>query len=268
MKKTKVISFTSGKGGVGKSTLTCNLALRLAQNGKRVLILDGDLGMANIDVMFASNTKGDILDLLMGTKSISEIITEVSRDVHVLSGGSGLYQLNQINHFQRRQLMDSIQSISYGYDYMLIDTAPGISDNVLFLNAASNETAVIVSPDPSSITDAYALIKVMWQRHRKDHFNIICNLVKDDVDGLALYQRFSDVVSRFLHVGLDYWGAVPLDTQLRKANLNQRLILKHEPLAESAKAIRFICTQMEKRLVSVQSENAVLDFFEQATGVA
>lgn len=267
--KTRTISITSGKGGVGKTTVVCNLALRLSQLGKKVLILDGDLGMANVDIFFGVKATSSIRDVIYGDKKMKDILTEVSKDVFLISGGSGLVDFNFMNNFERRAVLDSIGSLPHDFDYLLIDTAPGIAENVLFLNSAAKTVSVVITPDPASFTDAYALIKVLNNFYKVNHFSIICNQVRDEAEGFGLYQRFNEVVNRFLVVGFDYWGAVPLDPVLRKATQNQRLIMRHDPTAESTKALRQIATQIDKATLShSEGTGGIQMFWEQVVGFA
>ncbi|HWU42724.1 MAG TPA: MinD/ParA family protein, partial [Bdellovibrio sp.] len=211
MYRTRTISITSGKGGVGKTTLVANLALSLAQRGKKVLILDGDLGMANVDILFGVKTNGNIHDIISGQREMKDILLEVSKDVFLVPGGSGVVEFNHMNHFERRAMVEAVSALPLGFDYLLIDTAPGIAENVLFLNSAAQTVSVVITPDPASFADAYALIKVLHRQYKVNRFSIICNQVRDEDEGLGLYKRFNDVVNKFLYIGLDYWGSIPND---------------------------------------------------------
>lgn len=267
-KKTKTISITSGKGGVGKTTITANLAFILAQKGHRVLIFDGDLGMSNVDIFYGVKSEGNIYQVLKGEREIEEIITPLAPRIDLISGGSGISELTRLNSFERRTLIESVQSLENSYDYMLIDTAPGISENVLYLNAAAQTTAVVINSDPASIADSYALIKVLNQEFKENRFAIICNQVRDEIDGLNLFNRFNDVVNRFLFVGLDYWGSLSQDSMFRRLTQQQRLILKHEPLSEPAKQLMSIAIKMDQSAVKVSDKNGMQFFWEQVVGVA
>ncbi len=268
MYRTRTISITSGKGGVGKTTLVANLALTLSQKGKRVLILDGDLGMANVDIFFGVKTSGNIHDILAGRKEMKDILTEVSKDVFLIPGGSGVVEFNHMNHFERRAMVEAVSSLPLGFDYLLIDTAPGITDNVLFLNSAAQTVSVVITPDPASFADAYALIKVLNKQYKVNHFSIVCNQVRDEQEGVGLYQRFNDVVNKFLYIGLDYWGSIPNDVVLKKATQMQRLIVRHDVGAESSKAIRQISNQIEKSAKQLESTGGMQMFWDQVVGFA
>lgn len=268
MHRTRTISITSGKGGVGKTTLVANLALTLSQRGKKVLILDGDLGMANVDILFGVKTQGNVHDILAGRKEMKDILTEVSKDVFLIPGGSGVVEFNHMNHFERRAMVEAVSSLPLGFDYLLIDTAPGIAENVLFLNSAAQTVSVVITPDPASFADAYALIKVLHKNYKVNHFSIVCNQVRDEQEGLGLYQRFNDVVNKFLYIGLDYWGSIPNDVVLRKAIQMQRLIVRQDVGAESSKAIRQICNQIEKSSKQIESTGGMQMFWDQVVGFA
>jgi flagellar biosynthesis protein FlhG len=269
---TKTISITSGKGGVGKTTVTANLAQQLAEMGKRVLILDGDLGMANVDIFFATKAKGHLYEVLQGQKTVAEIITPLGNGIDLISGGSGITEFNKLTPYERRALVDSVAIFEYQYDYLLIDTAPGISDNVLYMNSAAQEIAVIITPDAASFADSYALIKVLNQQFREQRFNILCNMVKDENDGILLYQRFTEVVHRFLNLSLDYWGSIPTDPLFRKSAKDQRLAMRHEQGAGIRQYFSQIGSRIETGYPSVQgrpTNKAGLQFFwEQVVGVA
>lgn len=244
--RTRVISITSGKGGVGKTSIVSNMALQMAAQGNRVLILDGDLGMANVDIMFNVRSKHNILDVVRGEISLAEILIEVAPNVTLIPGGSGVFELQNLTVFEKQALLHEVSSLGTGYDVMLIDTAPGIDNNVLYLNSAAQEICVIVTPEPSSLTDSYALIKVLHQRCKENRFSIICNQVKDEADGKRLFGMLDQVASKFLYVSLDYKGSIPTDPNLRQSTRAQALVTRSYPDSAASQAIRSLATNIIK----------------------
>jgi flagellar biosynthesis protein FlhG len=265
---TRSVSVTSGKGGVGKTTLISNMAYALALRGHSVLVLDGDLGLANVEIHFGVKTKFHIGDILSGEKSLAEIITPITPKIDLISGGSGIFELQKITNFQRRTLVDLITAHPQSYDYLLIDTAPGIGENVMSLNAAAQSVVVMLTQDPSSFADGYALIKTLHQNYGLERFSIVASMVKDDVEGMALFQKFADVTAKFLNIGLDFWGSLPMDNLVRKSVANQRLILKHEPVSDAAKSFGNITNKMERSLANSTGRSGIQFFWEKVIGVA
>lgn len=266
--RTRVISITSGKGGVGKTTLAANLALQLGREGKRVLILDGDFGMANVDIMFNVRPTRTLHDVLKGEATLQEILVEVARNVTLIPGGSGIFELRSLSVFEKQALLDQVSGLGPAYDVMLIDTAPGIDDNVLYLNSAAQEICVVVTPDPASLADSYALIKVLNQRYRENRFSIICNQVKDEADGQRLFDNLDGIARRFLYVSLDYRGSIPIDLNLRQATRSQQLVTRSHPDAISSHAIRKIAQKLKGYEAPEECKGSLQFFWEQLIGVA
>ncbi|MBC7458362.1 MAG: AAA family ATPase [Bdellovibrionaceae bacterium] len=238
----KLISVTSGKGGVGKTTVTCNLAMSLAAAGHRVLIFDGDIGMANVDIFFGVRAKYNIKDLL-GGESIHNCITKLVKNIDLLAGGSGLQELMSISAFERREIIQQIQSIHLNYDYVIIDTAPGLHDYVLHLNAVADQCVLLITQDPSSFADAYALIKTLNAKYKMKNFQVVCNLV-DESNGGALFVRFAEVVEKFLTLRLSYLGTITEDAVLKKAQQMQRLIMRQGIYSKAQKQIQEISVKL------------------------
>lgn len=228
------ISLTSGKGGVGKTTLTCNLAISLAQLSRKVLIFDGDLGMSNVEIMFGVRPKYSIADVLVGKKHITEVVTQVMDNIWLVSGGIGVEQLSRLDAFQRRRLIDSLGELDLPLTDMIVDTAPGLGDMVLNLNAAVDKRYVIITPEPTSISDSYALIKVLSDRQKQTEFEIVVNQVKSKQEGEKLFCRFSDIVQSFLNVKVSLGSIVLHESLARHAISVQRpLILQYPDLGLS-----------------------------------
>ena len=266
--RTRVISITSGKGGVGKTTVVANLALQFAKEGKRVLILDGDIGMANVDIFFNVRPKLGLHDVIRNHVGLRDVIVEVAKNVSLIPGGSGIYGLQNLTVFEKQALLDEVSSLGQEYDVMLIDTAPGIDDNVLYLNSAAQEICVIVTPDPASIADSYALIKVLNQRCRENRFSILCNQVKDEADGAKLFGKLDAIAQRFLYVSLDYKGSIPADPILRQATRAQELVTRSHPDSLSSRAIRGLASEFAVREVVGEGKGGLQFFWEQLVGVA
>lgn len=207
----RVISVTSGKGGVGKSSVVTNLAMSLAKRGERVLLMDGDFGLANLDIMLDLRTKGNIRDVLRGGKSPSDILARIATNVDILPASSGLLDMTEISLEDKTKLLDVMQSLEQDYDTLLIDTGAGISDEVTWLNSSAGEIVVVVTPEPTSIADAYALIKVMNQKHKIKDFRLLVNQIRSEAEALKVYQQITAVSDRFLNVSIDYLGHVLWD---------------------------------------------------------
>ncbi|MGZ3690334.1 MAG: AAA family ATPase [Pseudobdellovibrio sp.] len=252
----KIISVTSGKGGVGKTSLVSNMALGLSKQGKKVLIFDGDLGMANVDIFFGVHPQKNLQDVIEGTP-LKECLTPVAQNIDLLAGGSGLYNLCHLNAFQRREILAHISEINFMYDYLIIDTSPGLHDHVLHLNSIADECLVMITPDPSSFTDAYALIKVLHQKYKTQKFSIVCNQVNDEKTGAQLYLRFADVAQQFLPIRLNYKKTIPFDPQLKLSNQLQRLVLRQDAKSVSSQAITALCAEIvsQNQMVGSPYEN-------------
>lgn len=265
---TKTISITSGKGGVGKTTLVCNMASEFARKGKRVLILDGDLGMANVDIMFNQRAYRNIQHVLDEQCTLKEVICNLAPNIDLIPGGSGVYGLSRLDHFQKRALLDQVNSLETAYDILLIDTAPGIDDNVLYLNSAAQEIMVILTPDPSSLTDAYALIKMLHMRNRENRFSVVSNMVRDEADGRAIFQKLSDVAAQFLCVSLDYKGFIPADLNLRQSIRSSQLVVTSQPRSPAATSIRGLVENLSGFESFANSKGGLQFFWQQLSGVA
>lgn len=265
---TRTISITSGKGGVGKTSLVCNIAFELARAGNRVLILDGDLGMANVDIMFGQRATVNISHVLDGRCALEDALMEVSKNIFLIPGGSGVYGLSRLEAVQKRQLLDQIGSLNKSFDYMLVDTAPGIDDNVLYLNSAAQEIMVVVTPDPTSLTDAYALIKVLHQRQKENRFSIVTNMVKDQNEGKQIYQKLSNVAAQFLNVSLDFRGSIPNDLSLRQSNRNQQLVVEVQSRSPASLAIRGLAENLANSERFSELKGGLQFFWNQLSGVA
>lgn len=266
--QTRTFSITSGKGGVGKTTVVVNLAAMLARQGNNILVLDGDLGMANVDIMFGTRCQYSIKDLLAGTRRIDEVVVQVEPRIWMIPGGSGFHDLQSLSEREKRVILDQLGSLKQHFDYMLIDTAPGIDSNVMYFNTSAQEIYVVVTPDPSSFTDAYALIKVLHTYYREKRFSIIANQVRDEQEGMAVFQKLSDISQKFLYVSLDYLGCIPTDVGVRRATKSQQLFVKSAPESTAAQSIKKIIDKINTTQNSGQIKGGIQFFWEQLMGVA
>ncbi len=240
----RVITVTSGKGGVGKSSIAVNLAIQLRKEGKRVIIFDADFGLANVEVMFGAIPQFNLSDLVSQKKTIREIITPGPMDIGFISGGSGIIGLNNLMHEQIISLVNSINELNELADFIIIDTGAGIAESVLEFVMASPEVILVSTPEPSSLTDSYSLLKAL--HHNKDFtaaqtdIHVVSNRVLSPEEGKAVFDKLNSVVSQFLHGNLNYLGMIPQDNALEKAVRQQQTVTLLEPNSKSARAFGMI----------------------------
>lgn len=262
----RVITVTSGKGGVGKSNTAINLAVQLKKEGKKVIILDADFGLANIEIMFGAVPKYNLGDLINKGKSIREIITWGPMEVGFISGGSGISGLANVDKNSLKYVIQNLSELDEIADVIIIDTGAGIADAVMEFLIASGEILLVTTPEPTSITDSYSVIKAL---HMHPYFSkdeskvkVITNRVEKEADGIALFQKFNNVVEKYLDVPITYLGAVPQDTQLVQAVMQQMPISIQNPKAKSAQAYEKIAARLlEKEEEKTQERRGMAAFF-------
>ena len=237
----RVITVTSGKGGVGKSNLAINLAISLSRLGKKVVVLDADFGLANIEVMLGIRPQYNLSDLMFRGKSLSEIITEGPENVGFISGGSGIREMTNLTKEQLINLSSRLSELDRQTDVVIIDTGAGISGNVMEFVVLSGEVLLIATPEPTSITDAYALLKTLNYQpeftREHCHIKLIANKVRNEKDGRELFEKLSVVADKFLNISLEYMGAVPSDNNMNKAVMKQQPLSVAYPNSQAARAI-------------------------------
>ena len=236
----RVITVTSGKGGVGKSNVSINLAVQLRKLGQRVIIFDADFGLANIEVMFGAIPRHNLGDLIYQGKNIREIITEGPMDIGFISGGSGIAGLTNLGRDYINYLIQNLAELDMLADVIIIDTGAGISDAVIEFLVASGEVLLVTTPEPTSITDSYSLLKALNRHVRFNRemtaIKVIANKVRSPEEGQQLYNKLNAVVSRYLKIPIRYLGHVPEDPQLVKAVMQQTPISIDSPNAKSSRA--------------------------------
>ncbi|KTC85751.1 MULTISPECIES: MinD/ParA family protein [Legionella] len=244
-KPVKVIAVTAGKGGVGKSNVSVNLAVALAQKEKNVLLLDADLGLANIDIMLGLHTKYNLSHVVQGLCHLSDIMLPGPAGVRVIPAASGTEYMTQLSPAEHAGIIDAFNELTDDVDYMIIDTAAGISDTVLSFARSSQELIVIVCDEPTSLTDAYALIKVMSKRYEWSHFHVLANMIRNAREGKELFNKLYRVAEQFLDVRLDYLGAIPFDERIHEAVKKQKPVLISYPESNAAKSFLQLADTVE-----------------------
>lgn len=223
----RTIAITSGKGGVGKTNVVVNLALELARLGRKVLLIDADLGLANVDVVLGLAPKYSINDVIHGEKTLQEIVVEGPRGIKILPASSGVSELSQLGNDEKLMILQELDSFDTDADTVLIDTAAGISDMVLYFNTAAQERIVVATGEPTSLTDAYALIKVLYTKRQERRFKILVNNVPDARAAKEVYRKLAMAADHFLGgLSLDYLGFIPSDPALNKSVMQQRALVE------------------------------------------
>lgn len=233
-----VFSVTSGKGGVGKTNLSVNLALCLAQLNKRVALIDADLGLANVDVLLGLTPQKNLFHLFHEGATLREILFPTPYGFDILPASSGMSEMLTLSTGQKLELLEAVGELEDELDYLIVDTGAGISDNVLYFNMAVQERLVVLTPEPTSLTDAYALIKVLKLTHGVEHFKVCVNMAADLKMAKEFFARLHQACDTFLSgVSLDFAGFVPRDASLRKAVLAQKPLCAALPESPAAQAI-------------------------------
>ena len=260
---TRVMSFTSGKGGVGKTHTVVNIGLALAAKGRSVLLLDADLGLANVDVMLGLRPKYTIQHVLNGKKRIEEIVIEAPGGVSVIPASSGVEDLVNLSSADKLILMNQIESLASRYEYLLVDTGAGISPDVLFFNSASSEVVVVISSEPTSLTDSYALIKILAQSYGERRILVLSNNVVSETKGQDTFKRLEKAVNRFLHIDLEYLGSVPGDPLVNLCIQEQLPLYLTHPSSIAARSLDSISSRVDSDFLRYRLKGGIQFFFNQ-----
>ncbi|EAR09404.1 MinD/ParA family protein [Reinekea blandensis] len=240
----QVVSVTGGKGGVGKSNVSVNLAIGLAEQGKRVVLLDADLGLANLDILLGLSVNRNIADVLNGEAQLSDVMVEGPAGIKIIPASSGTQQMANLGEVEHAGIISAFSELGDFIDVLIIDTAAGISKTVTSFVRATQEALVVVTDEPTSITDAYALIKVLNRDCRMNRFRIVSNMVRTPKEGQLLYNKLVKVTDRFLDVSLQYCGSIPMDEAVRKAVQRQKAVLEAYPRSKAAVAYRTLAQRV------------------------
>ncbi|MBF0628294.1 MAG: MinD/ParA family protein [Magnetococcales bacterium] len=256
------MAITSGKGGVGKTLVTVNLAIQYARQGLKVLLIDADLGLANIDVVLGISTpEYTIQDVLEGHLTLDQVAIQGPEGITILPAASGVAGLSALTEEQKLALMDHIDHWNADFDVVLVDTGAGISENVRFFVLAVERIMVVVTPDPTSVTDAYALMKVLFLNHRASHFDLVINQVRDENEAKDVYRTLSQVADKFLNVVLNFVGSVPEDALLAQSVRAQNPVSITHPDAAVSQSFKKLSASLMRLWREKRQEEGRMIFF-------
>jgi flagellar biosynthesis protein FlhG len=233
--QTRIITISSGKGGVGKTNIVANLGFALCRFGKRVLILDADLGLGNLDVLLGLTPEYNLSHVIKGEKTLSDIVVSGPGRLQILPAASGIQEMTALTLEERYEIFGQLNEFMRDFDIMLIDTAAGISSNVLYFNINADEVLVVAAPEPTSITDAYALMKVLSVKYGSDHFKLVVNSVTSEQEADDVYRQISLVADRFLNIKIEFYGGIALDENIKKGVRQQKVVSELAPLSKASR---------------------------------
>lgn len=236
----QVLAIASGKGGVGKTSVSVNLSVALANAGRQTMLFDADLGLANVDVLLGLQPGANLSHVVDGSRSLEEVIVAGPSGLMIVPAASGVAQMANLSAAEHAGVVRAFSDLHCSLDTLVIDTAAGVSDDVISFTRAAQDVIVVVCDEPASITDAYALVKVMSRDDGSPRFHVLSNMVQDEQEGKVLYQKLSRVCARFLEVNLHFLGTVPYDQALRKAVQRQQSVVEAFPGSPSARSFKRI----------------------------
>ncbi|MBO1255214.1 MinD/ParA family protein [Alteromonas sp. 5E99-2] len=261
----KVIAVTGGKGGVGKTNITLNTAIAMAKQGKRVMVLDADLGLANVDVMLGLRVEKNLSHVLTGECTLDDVLVTGPHGIKIAPATSGTQSMTELTPIEHAGLIRAFSELKTPIDVLIVDTAAGISDMVLSFSRAAQDIMVVVCDEPTSLTDAYALIKLLNREHGVFRFKVVANMVRDIREGRELFNKLSKVTGRFLDVALELVCTVPFDENIRKSVRKQKTIVDAYPSSPAAVAVSQLATQALNWPIPEQPGGHLEFFLEQLT---
>ncbi len=265
--KVRCIAITGGKGGVGKTNISINLATSFSQLNKRVILLDADFGLANVDVVLGLAPENNLLHVLENKCSLQDILLDGPENIKIVPASSGIKRMANLNSLEQSGLISAFSEIGDQVDVMIIDTAAGISDSVVHFARAAGEVVVVVCDEPASIADAYALIKVLSRDYAVNKVSVISNQVESKAHGEMLFNQMLKVINKYLDVSVSYLGAVPEDVYLKKAVKRQLAVTSAYPRSRASEAFREIAKKMNGRKIEEFSSGNLEFFAEQLVNI-
>jgi flagellar biosynthesis protein FlhG len=256
----RVLAVSSGKGGVGKTNIVANLACSFSKRGKKVLVVDADLGLNNIDILLGLNPKFHIGHVLSGKKNVQDIITKGPAGIHLLPAGGGLQELTQLDDEKKIVLMEELDRVSSGYDFLIFDTGAGISTNVTYFCSAAHEIILVATTEPTSLTDVYALIKTLNIKHAQQYFRVIINSVNSEAEAQLIFRNLAAVADRFLpNISVEYLGYILSDSFVTKAVRQQKAFSELYPHSKVTECINQLAQKMidERQPVSEEEQSTL-----------
>jgi flagellar biosynthesis protein FlhG len=260
MNPVQVIAVTGGKGGVGKTNVSVNLGVALCRLGRRVTLLDADLGLANVDVLLGLKPRRNLSDVLAGSISLADVIVQGPSGLRIVPAASGTQAMVHLGAREHAGLIAAFSEIAHQMDVLIIDTAAGISDEVISFLRAAQEIVVVVCNEPTSITDAYALIKVLNTRYQIKRVRVLANMVSGPQEGKSVFAKLVTVTERFLEITLDYAGFIPFDEHVRRAVQRQRSVVDAYPTAKASQSFMELAREVDRWPVPV-APRGHLEFF-------
>lgn len=241
----RTVAVTSGKGGVGKTSVVINLALTLARRGHRVLVMDCDLGLSNVDVLMGLNPRYNLIHVMRGDQGLEDVMMEASPGVWVLPAPFGNQEITNLSTEEQLNLLATLERLEDRFDFILLDTGAGISSNVMFFNMAANHIVVVMTPEPTSVTDAYALIKVLNTRHAEERFHLLVNRVRTDAEGLTYFRKLTQVTQNFLDVSVSYLGCLLKDVNIGRGTMACKATVSLYPNSDAARRFEELAMRLE-----------------------
>jgi flagellar biosynthesis protein FlhG len=259
---TQVIAVSSGKGGVGKTSVAVNLATSLAQSGQRVLLMDGDLGLASVDVQLGLTPGATLEQVIAGERELSEVMLQSASGVSVIPAASGVSRMARLSTHEYGALIHAFNALPGDYDTLIVDTAPGIGESVLLFCQAAQHHLIVIRDEPASLADGYALIKVLRREHQIRRFKVLVNMAAAELAPRELFSRLQRVTDRFLDVVLEYAGEIPDDEQVMKSVRSQRPVVESAPSGPAARAFRRLATHVSSWAPPESPAGGLTFFFE------